>query len=194
MARRSTFRDPPRDRKLRATVRFVKTGAELDAARSLLAEYLGWLIEHREVTAFDDSVLKAGVEDFHRELHSLPGPYAPPRGALILAFEGSVPVGCGALKPLTGDRGEIKRIYVRAGSRGSGLGRRVTRALVNRARALGYREVVLDTLPKMTAAISLYRSEGFVPIGRYWAHPVPDALFFGKDLRPGRPALRLKRK
>jgi GNAT superfamily N-acetyltransferase len=168
----------------RTSVRWVKHDSELSAARALLLEYLDWLTEHREVTAFDDSVLKIGVEDFQRELASLPGVYAPPRGALVLAFESATPVGCGALKPLGRNRAEIKRIYVRPSARGLGLGRRITRALVNRARDLGYQRVVLDTLPKMTAAITIYRSEGFVPIERYWAHPVPDALFFGKELRP----------
>lgn len=168
----------------RVSIRIAKGDRDWVLARSLLLEYLDWLVHHREVTAFDDSVLRAGVEDFHREVASLPGPYGPPRGSLYLAFVGHTPVGCGALRSLGRHRAEIKRIYVRPSSRGTGLGRRITRSLVNRARALGYRRVALDTLPQMTAAIAIYRSEGFVPISRYWAHPVEDALFFGKELRP----------
>lgn len=166
----------------RSSVRLVRTARDLAAVRTLFVEYRTWLIEHREVTAFGDSVLKRGIEDFDRELASLPGAYGPPRGALYLASEGTTPVGCGALRPLGQDRGEIKRVYVRSRARGSGLGRRITQALVNRARRVGYRRVVLDTLPRMTAAIGLYQSMGFTPIEPYWAHPVPDALFFSRDL------------
>jgi len=169
---------------LRVSIRLAKSDRDWVLARSLLLEYLDWLVQHREVTAFADSVLKVGVEDFHREVASLPGPYGPPGGSLYIAFVGGTPVGCGALKSLGRHRAEIKRIYVRPSSQGSGLGRRITRTLVNRARVLGYRRVALDTLPRMTAAIAIYRSEGFVPIPRYWAHPVPDALFFGKELLP----------
>ncbi|MGD0588363.1 MAG: GNAT family N-acetyltransferase [Thermoplasmata archaeon] len=178
----------------RISIRLAKSDRDWVLARSLLLEYLDWLIEHREVTAFDDSVLKVGVDDFHQEVASLPGPYGPPRGSLFLAFADGMPVGCGALKSLGRYRAEIKRIYIRPSSRGSGLGRRITRTLVNRARALGYQSVALDTLPTMTAAIAIYRSEGFEPIPRYWPHPVPDALFFGKELRPKAPASRRKPK
>ena len=80
------------------------------------------------------------------------------------------------------DVGEIKRLYVRPDARGARLGRRITRALLNRARKLGYDRVVLDTLPNMKAAIAIYRGMGFVPIRPYWAHPYPDALFF--EYRP----------
>jgi putative acetyltransferase len=169
------------------SVRLARTGRDLDAIRSLFLEYRAWLADHREVTAFDDSVLETGLRYFDQEVASLPGEYGPPRGALVLAFRDTKAVGMGALRSLRKNVGEIKRVYVRPEARGEGLGHRITRAVLNRARTLGYDRVVLDTLPKMTAAIAVYRSMGFVPIPPYWPHPVPDALFF--EYRLTRPRL-----
>lgn len=167
----------------RTTVRLARGDRDVEAARFLFLEYRKWLAEHREVTAFEDSVLKTGLRYFDEEIRTLPGAYGPPRGALCVAFDGSAPVGCGALRQLQPDVGEIKRLYVRPGARGARLGRRITRALLNRARRLRYDRVVLDTLPNMKAAIAIYREMGFVPIRPYWAHPYPDALFFEYRLR-----------
>jgi GNAT superfamily N-acetyltransferase len=159
-------------------LRSVRSANDLETVRVLFREYRQWLADHREVTAFDDSILKVGLRDLDQEIDALPGAYGPPRGALFLALEGPKPIGCGALRPLGRNVGEIKRVYVRPTSRGGGLGRRITRAALNRARKLGYQRVVLDTLPTMTPAIALYTKMGFVPIEAYWAHPVPGALFF----------------
>jgi ribosomal protein S18 acetylase RimI-like enzyme len=170
----------------------AKSPSDVEAVRLLFREYRQWLVDHREVTAFDDSILQVGLGYFDTEIETLPGPYGPPRGAIVVALEGAAPVGCGALKLLQGNLGEIRRVYVRPASRGGGLGRRIVRALLNQARKLGYERVVLDTLPTMTAAINLYRRMGFLPIEAYWPHPVPGALFFDYRLPrgPARPPSR----
>ena len=163
----------------RTSVRLARGADEVAAARALFLQYRQWLVDHREVSAFfDESVLSTGLRHFDTEVATLPGEYGRPRGALILAWAKADPVGCGALRRIGRDVAEIKRLYVRPEHRGAGFGRRITRVLLNRARKLGYRRVVLDTLPGMTSAIGIYRSMGFVPIRAYWAHPYPDALFF----------------
>jgi putative acetyltransferase len=167
-------REPPR-----TSVRLVRGAGDVVAARMLFLRYRQWLVDHRAVSAFsNESVLLEGLRHFDTEVERLPGEYVRPRGALVLAWAGAEPVGCGALRPMRRGAAEIKRLYVRPEHRGAGFGRRITRALLNRARKLGYRRVVLDTLPGMTAAIRIYRSMGFAPIRAYWAHPYPDALFF----------------
>ena len=90
------------------------------------------------------------------------------------------------LRPAGGASAELKRVYVRPEFRGRRLGRRLTLAALRAASRLGYRRVVLDTLPKMSAAIRLYRSLGFIEIPPYWDHPVPGAIFFAKRLKSGR--------
>lgn len=121
-------------------------------------------------------------QGFDRELAELPGSYAPPAGRLLLALVDDVPAGCVALRPLGDGDCELKRLYVRDGHRGLGLGRRLTEEALAAAQAIGYRRVRLDTLPSMAAAQALYRSLGFRETEAYTVNPVPGATFMALDL------------
>jgi len=120
-------------------------------------------------------------QGFADEIAHLPGPYAPPDGALLLAFNSDV-LGCIALKRLTPEAAEIKRLYVVQHGRGMGVGKALVAAILKEAVALGYREIKLDTLPHMIQAIALYRSFGFVPIAPYGSFPYQGLLCFGRSL------------
>ncbi len=72
----------------------------------------------------------------------------------------------------------LPRGYVRPAGRGSGVGRALVVAIVDKARELGHRTLRLDTLPTMDAARELYLSLGFRPIERYDDNPVAGVLFF----------------
>lgn len=124
-------------------------------------------------------------QGFAEELAKLPGDYARPAGRLLLAFQGSEVAGCGALRPLSSDVCEMKRLYVRPAFRGKGVGGAMIDALISSARQIGYRRMRLDTLPSMATAISIYRSLGFKEIAPYRANPVPGALFLELDLGSG---------
>jgi len=63
-----------------------------------------------------------------------------------------------------------------------GIGRALATSAVERASALGYREVMLDTLPSMTSAIAIYRSLGFAPVAPYWNNVVPGIIYLGRIL------------
>ncbi|MDC0667143.1 GNAT family N-acetyltransferase [Nannocystis radixulma] len=120
-----------------------------------------------------------GYQDFETELASLPGKYAPPSGALLLARDATrMPVGCVALRPLA-DAGacEMKRLYVAPEGRGLGLGKALLAAIIGEARRIGYREIRLDALPTMTAAQALYRAHGFEPMAPYYDTPVAGTAF-----------------
>ncbi|HYD67680.1 GNAT family N-acetyltransferase [Azospirillum sp.] len=123
-------------------------------------------------------------QDFAAELAGLPGKYAPPSGALLLARgPGGEALGCVALRPIEPEGCcEMKRLYVAPEGRGLGLGRALVDAILGKAVRIGYREMRLDTLPSMTAALALYREAGFVTIERYYDTPVAGTIFLGRRL------------
>lgn len=122
-------------------------------------------------------------QNFADELAGLPGAYAPPRGALLLARRADgTALGCVALKPLSAGACEMKRLYVAPEGRGSGLGRRLVEAIIADGRRLGYREIRLDTLPSMRGAFALYRSLGFAPTAPYYETPIAGTLFLTRSL------------
>lgn len=123
-----------------------------------------------------------GFQDFETELESLPGKYARPGGRLLLARKARSAVGCVALRPVDARIAEMKRLYVRPVARSRNLGRRLAERICAEARIAGYRRIVLDTLPGMAAAISLYGSLGFTPVEPYVFNPIEGAIFLGRDL------------
>ena len=125
-------------------------------------------------------------QGFEQELAQLPGDYAEPRGALLLALVDGEVAGCCALRPLDevdyGNASEMKRLYVRKAFRGFGLGRQLAEAILEVARRLEYASVLLDTLNEMEAARALYEELGFVEIPPYYHNPVPGAHYLKVDL------------
>jgi GNAT superfamily N-acetyltransferase len=139
---------------------------DIEDVRMLFGEYSGLVAE------------ALSFQNFDGERVALPGEYAPPGGILLIARDGETPAGCVALRRLDDGTGEMKRMYVRAPYRGSGLGRRLAIEVINAARTTGCRRIVLDTLPKLAPAIALYRDLGFRETGPYLASPTPGALCF----------------
>jgi putative acetyltransferase len=124
-------------------------------------------------------------QDVDAELADLGRFYAPPRGAVLLARAdgGAGPaVGVVGLADHGEVRVELKRMYVAPEARGTGAGRALAEAAIARARALGYRRMLLDTVASLTPAIALYTSLGFVPVDAYRYNPRPDARYFSLEL------------
>lgn len=149
--------------------------ADFAAARVLFREYAAGL------------GVDLCFQGFEAELGSLPEMYGAPEGCLLIArAAGGQAVGCGALRSLAaGESCEMKRLYVRAAGRGTGLGRILAESLIAKGRSLGYAVMRLDTLVHMTAARELYRSLGFVEIAAYYDNPLPNVMYMELDLRAG---------
>lgn len=139
---------------------------DIEDVRILFGEYSGLVAEALRFQNFD------------QELEALPGAYAPPGGAMLIARDADTAAGCVALRRIDAGTGEMKRMYVREQFRGSGLGRRLAVAVIDVAKQRGYTRLVLDTLPKLATAIALYRDLGFRETDPYLASPTPGALCF----------------
>ena len=125
-------------------------------------------------------------QDFEGEIANLPGDYAPPRGALLLAHVDGAIAGCCALRPLDSsdyvNAAEMKRLYVRPAFRGLGLGRQLAEAILDAARMAGYDSVLLDTLNDMEIARAMYEELGFSEIPPYYHNPLAGAHYLKVDL------------
>ncbi len=142
------------------TMKIIKaTEKDMPKVRELFREYQEWL----------------GVDfcfqNFEEELATLPGAYAQPTGVIFLATETNDITGCVGIRPTAANEAELKRLYVRPGHQGCGIGKQLFLAAMSEAKAMGYAAVVLDTLPTMQTAKSLYISYGFKEIPVYYENP-----------------------
>jgi ribosomal protein S18 acetylase RimI-like enzyme len=146
------------------------TAVEWAAARRLVASYAASL------------GVSLDFQNFANELERLSEVYAPPAGVFLLAGVKDDWIGCGALRRITAERCEMKRLYVAPAAQGHGVGRALVTSLIADARRTGYSSMVLDTLPSMSEAQALYDSLGFVEIEPYRFNPVEGTRFLKLDL------------
>jgi len=134
--------------------------------RALFREYAGSLGVDLSFQRFDE------------ELVALPAGY----DAVLVAHVDGEAAGCVGVRPLDSTTCEMKRLYVRPAARGAGLGRALALRAIDHARALGYERMLLDTLPTMAAARSLYRELGFVEVAPYRHNPIAGTAFMALPL------------
>jgi len=129
---------------------------QIEEVRSLFREY--------------QSALPKQYRFSDREWLDLPGEYASPQGALLLATVAGRLAGCVGLRPFPLPNAcEMKRLYIRPEFRGIKLGKALVEQVIQVARRLRYSHVRLDTHPStMQAAVELYRRFGFQEVP---AHP-----------------------
>ena len=157
-------------------VRFTtpETPAQLQETRLIFLEYAAQL------------GIDLCFQNFDAELADLPGDYATPQGALLLAYVNADLAGCCALRPLDSadyaNACEMKRLYVRNAYRRLGLGRQLAEAVLDAARIAGYHHLLLDTLSDMESARALYEDMGFEEIPPYYHNPIAGAHYLKVSL------------
>ncbi|HEY3703533.1 MAG TPA: GNAT family N-acetyltransferase [Terracidiphilus sp.] len=153
---------------------------QIAAARRLLLDYGRFVVSHPAAARFCFGSLE-------EEAAGLPHIYTDLAGGCLLALLGNEPAGFVAWRPAPGplaeEAWELKRLWVAPVGRGSGLGRRLTGAVIDRARVAGRGAVYLDTIPEaMGAAHRLYLDMGFVPCSAYNDNPVEHLAWLVKKL------------
>ena len=143
----------------------AKTGNLISSAKQLIKEYTTSL------------GIDLSYESFDREMAEFPGAYARPGGRLLVAIEDGDSAGVVALRRLSNDVCEMKRLYVRPSFRGKGIGRKLARRVIEEAKGIGYSRIRLDTLSSLKEAISLYDSLGFKRIPPYRLNPNEGVIY-----------------
>ncbi|MCW5655962.1 GNAT family N-acetyltransferase [Hydrogenophaga sp.] len=147
---------------------------DLQTVRDLFQDYQGELGIDLQFQGFD------------AELAGLPGDYAPPAGALLLAEVDQTPAGCCALRPLHNtdhlNACEMKRLFVRKAFRGFGLGRLLVERILTEGQLAGYTTMLLDTLSDMETARALYQEAGFIEVAPYYHNPIAGAHYLKVNL------------
>ena len=103
---------------------------------------------------------------------------------VVVAYEGSVSVACGAKKPFGTDRLEIKRMFVLPPYRGQGAAQKVLRALEVWALESGVSGCILETGKRQPEAIAFYRKSGYVQMENYGPYRgIENSLCFEKGFQ-----------
>jgi len=145
--------------------------------QGLFEEYTNMLVEGEP--SFQGYLDKQnyGAELEHPEMK-----YGEPEGRLYIAFCDGKPAGCIGLRRLDEENCEIKRLYVRPAYRCHGLGRTLVEGIISDAMDIGYRHILLDTLPFLREAIAMYKSMGFYEIESYNNSPLDGLVYLRLDL------------
>lgn len=142
----------------------------IDQIKGLIGEYTKRL--GRDLT----------FQNLEEELADLAKKYTAPEGELLAALDEDTVVGMVAYHRHSDDRCEMKRLYVKPDCRGSHLGRTLIGEILEHASSAGYKEMVLDTIEPLQAAIHLYREAGFQECEPYYDNPMEDVIYFKKEL------------
>ena len=160
---------------MRIEIRLAYNDAE--NVRELFDEYTKMLVEN------DSGFSKyLDIQGYADELADLEGKYGLPTGRLYIAYANGQPAGCIALRPLGQKRCEMKRLYVRPRYRGKKIGKALVDTVINDAIRIGYDCMMLDTLPTLEKAISMYLKHGFYEAPPYNDSPVEKTAFYRLDL------------
>ena len=103
---------------------------------------------------------------------------------VIVAYENSKPVGCGAMKEYKQGIVEIKRMYTLPEKRGKGIASKILYELEIWAVELDYDKCILETGKKQPEAVKLYKKNGYRSIPNYGQYAgIENSLCFEKEIK-----------
>jgi len=144
---------------------------DLELIKVLFQEYAAGLNEDLCFQSFDE------------ELKNPLKKYGRPKGALFIVYSDNQAAGCIAIQPLKEDGVcEMKRLYVREGFRKLGIADQLVTILLQKAKELGYKKMVLDTLERLQPAIQLYLKHRFKNTSAYYQNPIRGVVYMEKEL------------
>ncbi|MHC4316397.1 MAG: GNAT family N-acetyltransferase [Planctomycetota bacterium] len=158
-------------KKIMLTIYPAETNDDLEIVKGLLEEYLTYMC------GLEGPVHTKEVEAHKHQVNNLGECFRPPEECLLVAKYGKEPAGCVALRKLSDDTCEMKRLYVRPKFRGLKIGRNLANTVISQARRIDYKHMRIHTISALEQANGLYRQLGFNEIDPYECTPREDAVF-----------------
>ncbi len=142
----------------------------IDQIKDLIIQYTKWL--GRDLS----------FQNLDEELKDPAHKYTAPEGELLAAVDNGKVVSMVAYHRHTNERCEMKRLYVLPETRGTHMGDKLVEEILQHAKNAGYKEMVLDTITPLQAAIHLYKKHGFAECEPYYHNPMDDVVYMRKEL------------
>lgn len=155
----------------------VPAYAYKEDVRALFTEYTKMLVEGDP--AFQEYL---NIQNYEEEIAHLEHKYGEPAGRLYLALWDGQTAGCIGLRRIDDENCEMKRLYVYPAFRGKHIAEALTGRIIADARAIGYKAMLLDTLPFLQGALRLYKKLGFYEIPSYNNSPLDTSIYMKLDL------------
>ncbi len=149
----------------------VYTIEEYAAAAKLFSEYAAWLNVDLSFQKFSD------------ELQDLKTMFSTEKGGIVLCKNDSEYIGCVAVRKITNEVAELKRMYVQPAHQNKGVGKKLLEAAIIIAQNCNYKFIRLDTLNTMLPAIHFYKKNGFYTINSYYNNPIETAIYFERKIQ-----------
>lgn len=158
-------------------IELIEAYAHKDNVNSLFQEYTDMLI-----ACDNDFKEYLNKQNYDNELEHLESKYGHPYGRLYLALCDNELAGCIGLRKLDNDNCEMKRLYVKPEFRGKKIGNILVTKIIEDAKIIGYKHILLDTFPFLETAIKLYKNLGFYEIESYNNSPMDNLIYLKFDL------------
>lgn len=148
-----------------------------DEIGELFTEYTDMLLE-------GDPTFKKylDIQNYDEEVENLEEKYGMPKGRLYIVYFDEQLAGCIGLRKIDNENCEMKRLYVRPEFRGNHIGNELVNRIIDDAKEIGYKFMLLDTFPFLENAIHMYKNFGFYEISSYNNSPMDSLIYMKLDL------------